>query len=146
MISQEEVSGRYHSGTILAKDNTPRYLADILGNTGDKVGDIPPFTAVSTNETAKQDVIAPDPQPRDGAYAITVINGVAQSITVNLYTKEGADYSPLTSFTVPAYSAGTTNGNRTIPVQGWMLSGAGAISVTPAAAGSGNITVSIRRM
>lgn len=77
-----------------------------------------------------------------GCYAIAVVNTIAQKVDVTIESVETvgtSQYCALTTFEVAASS------NVVQLVQGWMLA-AGRVKIDPQVAGTGSVTIIIRRM
>lgn len=128
------------SGEAMTRDGTTANLADVFGGAGRKIGDTLSFLAPDTNETAKQDILAPSQQPWACSYQLNLFNKTATTMTFILWNKEGNDYSELYRVTVEPGKG------KTVPVQGWLSSGVGAVSTIAGAADAGTGEVVVRRL
>lgn len=113
-------------------------------DTGAKVGPTLPFTTI-IGETAKQAIAALETKPADNKYSISVHNAEAFAVTVNLYNDDVISSGAHTNFILISYTVSASS-DMSFEVVNFMPSGAGAISVSAATAGTaGNVQVIVRR-
>jgi hypothetical protein len=117
----------------------PSNITEILGKNGVTVGSTLTFTPVSTVEMTKAPVSESSPVPN--VHNIYISNNTTVQVSVNLYTTRND--KPYRSATITV-SAGESVSK---PVQGFLSSGAGSVSITaltdPGSGNTNTVTIDI---